>query len=329
MTFNPYSKHVIFGFCEVLIMKYATLKKWSGKLVILALVLCLVISMAACGKNKDNNSGKETTGATEPVGETTEPTVETTEPTVEQETIAPTEPEPPVVDTPEKVYVTMYANGAVNYRTGPGTSYEKKGSLSRGDAVQVVKDSLTENGWYEAQIDGEECYLYGSYLSTTKPSEDSGSGSKDDTPSSSGSSTGTTKPSGNTGSSAGGDSASGGSTGNTAGAYVGPADTSKGVSWDGVSPIVYTYTDGTTGTKPKEGATYESKPGITTTYTGYVVGSNATGSVNGVFYCEDCGKVCGNGSDGTCVSWLTAGDHTCSCCGATVPSGTCHTCKEN
>lgn len=307
-------------------MKYVTLKKWFGKLVIMALVLCMVISMTACGKKADAGSGKETTGATETVGETTEPTVENTEPSVEQETTAPTEPEPPTTEAPapekEKVYVTMYATGTVNYRTGPSTAYEKKGALSKGTAVQVVEGSLTESGWYEVQIDGKEYYVFGKYLSLTKPSEDNGSGNTSGNEPSPGSTSNSTGTSDNTGT-------SGGSTGATAGTYVAPADTSKGVSWDGVSPIIYTYTDGTTGTEPKEGATYESVPGIKSTYTDYVVGSNATGSVNGVFYCEDCGKVCGDGSNGTCVSWLTAGDHTCSCCGETVPAHTCHTCDED
>lgn len=215
----------------------------------------------------------------------------------------------------EKVYVTMYANGTVNYRTGPSTAYAKVGSLNKGTAVQVVKDSLTENGWYEVQIDGKECYVYSEYLSLTKPSEDSGSGSN----------SGSTEPS--NGNNTGNNSASGGSTGTTAGAYVGPADTSKGVSWDGVSPIIYTYPDGTTGTEPKEGATYESKPGITKTYIVYEFTGGS--SVNGVNYCDHCGKVSGDGSGGTCVRWsYVPGDHTCLSCSATVPEHTCHSCDE-
>lgn len=303
-------------------MKYVTTKKWFGKLVIMALVLCMVISMTACGRNTDDKPGKETTGATETVGETTEPTTETTEPTTEQETTVPTESEPPAAEAPapekEKVYVTMYANGTVNYRTGPSTAYTKMGNLSRGDTVQVVKDSLTEDGWYEAQIDGVDYYIYGKYLSLTKPSEDSGSNSKGDTPSGS---------TGSTGPSAGNDSASGSSNGNTAGAYAGPADTAKGVSWDGVTPIVYTYTDGTTGTEPKAGATYESKPGITTTYIVYETTGGS--SVNGVNYCDHCGKADGDGSNDTCVRWdFVSGDHTCPSCGATVPENTCHSCDD-
>ncbi len=226
--------------------------------------------------------------------------------------------EPPVSSnetaTPEKVYVKMYSVGTVNYRTGPSTTHKKIGTLSKGDIVKIVKDSLTETGWYEAKVGEQDCFVYAKYLSTTKPKKDSTSDSKDKTPT--------------TGTSTGNKLTSGGSTtSNTGNTYVGPADPQKGVSWDGKSPIVYTYADGSTGTTPKVGATYESKPGITTTYTGYVVGSTGTGSVNGVFYCEHCGKVCGDGSKGTCVRWLTAGNHTCSHCGKTVPGGKCHTCN--
>ncbi|MBQ9880326.1 MAG: hypothetical protein IJM45_07850 [Clostridia bacterium] len=45
-----------------------------------------------------------------------------------------------------------------------------------------------------------------------------------------------------------------------------------------------------------------------------------------VYYCQECGKKCGNGSNGTCVQFVTA----CSCpiCGEHVDSWTCHTCKN-
>ena len=44
------------------------------------------------------------------------------------------------------------------------------------------------------------------------------------------------------------------------------ADPETGISWDGVSPIIYTYEDGTTGTEKRDGATYEGAPGMITTY---------------------------------------------------------------
>ena len=115
----------------------------------------------------------------------------------------------------------------------------------------------------------------------------------------------------------------------TVGVYVGPATPSTGLSWDGVSPIIYTYPDGTTGTTPQNGAKYEQVPGVWVTYGGPVVESTLPPPVNGVFTCSHCGKASGDGANGTCVRWLVAGDHTCSNCGETVPGGVCHTCDED
>lgn len=45
-----------------------------------------------------------------------------------------------------------------------------------------------------------------------------------------------------------------------------------------------------------------------------------------VHYCQKCGKACGDGSNGTCVQFVSA----CHCpiCGEHVDRRTCHTCKE-
>lgn len=44
-----------------------------------------------------------------------------------------------------------------------------------------------------------------------------------------------------------------------------------------------------------------------------------------VYYCQTCGKKCGDGSHGTCVQFVTA----CNCpnCGKWVEAWTCHTCE--
>ena len=44
-----------------------------------------------------------------------------------------------------------------------------------------------------------------------------------------------------------------------------------------------------------------------------------------VYYCQECGKACGDGSNGTCVQFVEA----CQCpnCGEWVNGNTCHTCK--
>lgn len=168
---------------------------------------------------------------------------------------------------------------------------------------------------------------------------------------------------------------SGGNTGTTSKpVIVQRADTNTGISWDGVSPIIYTYPDGSTGTEKRDGATYEYLPGMIQTYkierdlTGREVGSiclsckKAVGRLskglyckrvniavyctecgafipafkchtcyNGednLFYCEKCGKIMGDGTDETCLSYWTGGEHDCPNCGDTIPVRTCHTCKR-
>ena len=46
-----------------------------------------------------------------------------------------------------------------------------------------------------------------------------------------------------------------------------------------------------------------------------------------VYYCQKCGKACGDGTNGTCVQYVNACD--CPSCGKHVDSWTCHTCKED
>lgn len=101
------------------------------------------------------------------------------------------------------------------------------------------------------------------------------------------------------------------------------ADPETGISWDGVSPIVYTYADGTTGTEKREGATYEAYPGMITTV---VTIEKGDGEYD--HHCDYCGKPGGDGANGTCVRYWTGGDHTCERCGTVIPEDTCHTCAE-
>lgn len=145
------------------------------------------------------------------------------------------------------------------------------------------------------------------------------------------------------------------------------ADPETGISWDGKSPIIYTYPDGTTGTEKRDGAKYEQVPGIYTTYVaprdpagrlagsicstcGKIVGTNCTQKTKSeycnwcgiflqaytchdcpkgdIYYCRYCGKIGGDGTNGTCLRYWTGGDHICYSCGANVPVKTCHTCTS-
>ena len=44
-----------------------------------------------------------------------------------------------------------------------------------------------------------------------------------------------------------------------------------------------------------------------------------------VYYCQECGRKCGDGSNGTCVQFVVADN--CPNCGEHVAAWTCHTCK--
>ena len=106
--------------------------------------------------------------------------------------------------------------------------------------------------------------------------------------------------------------------------YVSDANPKTGVSWDGKSKIIYTYENGTTGTEPVVGATYEVAPGMVT-----VLCKEELPGYQPEPYdpnCNHCGKKMGDGRNGTCVRWLS-GDINCPNCGEFVPGNTCHTCK--
>lgn len=62
---------------------------------------------------------------------------------------------------------TLYATIALNFRRGPGTDYERVGSLSMAEEVTVLGQADT--GWYFFMKNGQEVYASDKYLSETKP----------------------------------------------------------------------------------------------------------------------------------------------------------------
>lgn len=105
--------------------------------------------------------------------------------------------------------------------------------------------------------------------------------------------------------------------------FAGPADLETGLSWDGVSPIIYTYTDGTTGTEPRPEAMYELCPGVFR----YLPPDTTPGELYDG-HCKYCGREGGDGANGTCLRFWRGGDHTCEHCGVVVPQDTCHSCAS-
>ncbi len=106
----------------------------------------------------------------------------------------------------------------------------------------------------------------------------------------------------------------------TAPKVVQAADPETGISWDGKSPIIYTYEDGSTGTEKKEGATYEYEPGVI-----FSVPPDLSNVVDDGL-CDYCGKKEGSGKNGTCNRYFFD-DVNCRYCNELVKAG-CHTCKK-
>lgn len=104
--------------------------------------------------------------------QTSKPKKQETEPTETK----PAETEPPKKEDPKPVEVTfedvnetVWAKESVNVRTGPGTSYDKIGTLSAKD--EVIRTGIGSNGWSRIEYNGKIAYANGKYLTTDKPKE--------------------------------------------------------------------------------------------------------------------------------------------------------------
>ena len=159
------------------------------KVLISGLSLLLTFSLASCGGQQAQQEPQEPKQEVQQSGAiSTEPPAEPLE--VKQEvvptaTAVPSEADPAEEvadqeeDLTEEVQLftdcneTVYATGTVNLRTGAGTSFEKVGSLNKGDSVTRTGTAIagTEaEGWSRIQLsDGSTVYVSNKYLSTTKP----------------------------------------------------------------------------------------------------------------------------------------------------------------
>lgn len=159
------------------------------KVLISGLSLLLTFSLAGCGGQQTQQEPQEPKQEVQQSGAiSTEPPAEPLE--VKQEvvptaTAVPSEADPAEEvadqqeDLTEEVQLftdcneTVYATGTVNLRNGAGTSFEKVGSLNKGDSVTRTGTAIagTEaEGWSRIQLsDGSTVYVSNKYLSTTKP----------------------------------------------------------------------------------------------------------------------------------------------------------------
>ena len=131
-------------------------KRFTTALIAAMTIGALCLGVAACG-------GKQP--------EPTETETETTEVTTTTTTTAPTTtltiysgPRATKLESPQTYYVKVTKGEFLNVRSGPGTKYEKVGTLTRGQSVTVVAKA---NGiWYKTQ-DGY--FISDTYLSGKIP----------------------------------------------------------------------------------------------------------------------------------------------------------------
>ena len=149
------------------------------------------------------------------VSSESEDNIASEENTINEENIQSEEVEPDLGYTIIAIdEVTMYATTNANLRGGPGTDYDKVGSLAY--AQEIVCNGKVEDGDKEWLVlkteDGSIQMVSAKLVSRTKPQPQSSSGG-----SGSNGSTTTQQPSGGSGSSGGGSGSSGGSSGGNGG----------------------------------------------------------------------------------------------------------------
>lgn len=182
------------------------MKKACFSILILSLLLAILTACGTQARQPDEPEPAPQADQTEPTQpeQPAQPAPEPiadNQPIAEPETVTGVEPEPepepePAPENPltfEDCDETVYAISTVNLRSGPGTDYEKVGSLSTGDSVTRVGIGMgAAENWSQIQLsDGTLVCVSSKYLSTTKPAAQAPG-----TPGSGGGSSQTSTPSG-------------------------------------------------------------------------------------------------------------------------------------
>ena len=139
------------------------------KFASLIIAVSLIFTITACS-GKDKEKETETTPSSESVEETTTTTTTEATTTALSEMVGPLPTTENVTWTlnqlqePQMLYSKVSGGNFLNVRTGPGTTYAKAGTLTRGQVVKVV--AKTNNNWYQTE-DG--FYISAEYLTATAP----------------------------------------------------------------------------------------------------------------------------------------------------------------
>lgn len=141
-------------------------KKITIRLTAVLLVCVMAFSLAACKKNKTSESDASALNSSEASSITTT-TIPTTSLTEYSGPVANTQQvtwEETNLEAEKTLYATVTSGEFLNVRKGPGTEYDKVGTLTRGQVVTVV--ARTSNGWYKT-VDGY--YVSETYLAAEAP----------------------------------------------------------------------------------------------------------------------------------------------------------------
>ena len=292
-------------------MKKNTLK-FLGIMVLSVGVLAGAV--AGCGsKETEDVAGTEAVVVTETEEETELPEeTEVTEETETTETEIPEETETPAFAVTE-LSATKYATQTVNVRKGPGSDYEKLGSLTAGQKVTVTGQADT--GWFRIDYNGEEGYVSDKYLSDQKvstPAKGAGSNGSAVSGNNSGN-TGSTGAAGNTGNAENVNNAgstnnagNGGNTGSTGNTNTGNTNSTPAPDNGGSVPVPDNSgnaggTDQGSATVPDNSGSADAgnNGGTTTPPEGSVIDPNTGMTVPDDVVIEDWGDMQGGADDGT------------------------------
>ena len=121
-------------------------------------------------KAKQTSSGGGTTtgGNTGDTQKEETPSTGTTTPSNNNTSTNQDKKEPTFTEVNETVYVK--GTNSVNVRSGPGTSYKNIGSLEKN--ASITRTGIGSNGWSRVSYNGQIAYISSSYLTTTKPEEE-------------------------------------------------------------------------------------------------------------------------------------------------------------
>ena len=302
-------------------MKKNTLK-FLGIMVLSVGVLAGAV--AGCGSNKTEDvAGTEAVVVTETEEETEIPEeTEVTEETETTETEIPEETETPAFAVTE-LSAIKYTTQTVNVRKGPGSDYEKLGSLTAGQKVTVTGQADT--GWFRIDYNGEEGYVSDKYLSDQKvstPAKGAGSNGSAVSGNNSGN-TGNTGAAGSAGNAENVNNAgntnnagNGGDTGSTGNTNIGNTNSTPAPDNGGSTPAP--DNSGNAGGTDQGGATVPDNSGSTdagnnggtaTPPEGSVIDPNTGMTVPDDVVIEDWGDMQGGADDGSGLSGGTSEWH--------------------